>query len=151
MNLVVDFYSFSGFKKISMSVKFLMRYLLSGLKKTARNSQNAIKESPPKASQTQKIIFRRGGGLRRPEPPHQGFALDPQGGLSGPLDPSPKLSPPSTLRSGSGPGYSMVDINTVFNFLPSVLVAIITRHSLALLAQLFGLYNVILQLNQLPI
>ena len=35
-------------------MKFLMCYLLSGLKKTARNSQNAIKESPPKASQTRK-------------------------------------------------------------------------------------------------
>ena len=85
-------------------MKFLMCYLLSGLKTTARNSQNAIKESPPKASQTQKIVFRR-GACPPPRTPHQGFALDPQGGLSGPLDPSPNLSPPppSTLRSGSGP------------------------------------------------
>ena len=83
-------------------MKFLMCYLLSGLKKTVRNSQNAIKEDPPKASQTQKIVFRRGAS---PQTPHQGFALDPQGGLSGPLDSSPNLSPPppSTLKSGSGP------------------------------------------------
>ena len=83
-------------------MKFWMYHLLSGLKKTARNSQNAIKESPPKASQTQKIVFcwlARGGAFPTPEPP-----LDPQGGLSGPLDPSPNFSPPSTLRSGSGPG-----------------------------------------------
>ena len=86
-------------------MKFLMCYLLSGLKKTAKNSQNALKESPPKASQTQKIVFRRGASP--PRTPHQGIALDPQGGLSGLLDHSPNLSPPpplppSTLRSGSG-------------------------------------------------
>ena len=72
-------------------MKFLMCYLLSGRKKTARNSQNAIKETLPKASQTQKIVSRRGASP--PRTPHQGFALDP----------SPNLSPPSTLRSGSGP------------------------------------------------
>ena len=70
-------------------MNFLICYLLSGLKKTARNSQNAIKESPPKASQTQKIVFRRGAFAS--QNPHQGFALDPQGG---PLNPSPNLSHP---------------------------------------------------------
>ena len=77
-------------------MKFLMCYLLSILKKTARNSQNAIKESPPKASRTQKIIFRQ--GALPPGTPHQGFALDPQGGLSGPPDPSPNLSPPQHTK-----------------------------------------------------
>ena len=51
-------------------MKFLMCYLFSGLKKTARNSQNAIKESPPKASQTQKIVFRR---RFAPQNPPQGW------------------------------------------------------------------------------
>ena len=50
---------------------------------TAGNSENAIKESAPNASQTQKLAFRRvrvrGGGGVATLIPHQGFALDPQG------------------------------------------------------------------------
>ena len=77
-------------------MKFLMCYLLSGLKKTARNSQNAIKESPPKASQrqTQKIVFRRVASPPRSPTRVLPWTLH---------NPSPNLSPLSTLRSGSGP------------------------------------------------
>ena len=74
MNLVFDFFFFFFFFQDSRKIqcelhddhmKFLMCYLFSGLTKTAKNSQNAIKESPPKASQTQKIVFH--WGLRPPE------------------------------------------------------------------------------------
>ena len=71
-------------------MKFLMCYLLSGLNKTARNSQNAIKESPPKASQTQKIFSV--GGLRPP----------PQNPPSG-LCPGPTRVPPWPLAQFDPP------------------------------------------------
>ena len=108
MNFAVDFIRFQDSRKLQCQshdrMKFFMCYLLSGLKKTARNSQNVIKESPPKASQTQKTVSRRGAS--HPRTPHQGFALDTQAGLSGPLDPLPKLCPHThTLRSGSGPAH----------------------------------------------
>ena len=85
-------------------MKFLMCYLLPRLKKTSRNSQNAIKESPPRASQTQDFVFRRGASP--PHNPHQGFALDPQGGLSGPLE-GPKR-PPWPLAQFEPPQHSKV-------------------------------------------
>ena len=59
----------------------------SELKKTARNSLNAIKESPPKASQTQKIVFRRGPSPS--EPPTRALPWTHKGGLAAPLTPRP--------------------------------------------------------------
>ena len=91
-------------------IKFLMCYFLSGLKKTARISQNALKKSPPKASQTQKIVFRRGGGGRGQTPsrtPPPGLCPGPTRGPKRPPWPLAQFEPPSTLRSGSGPDVSI--------------------------------------------
>ena len=102
------FIRFQDSKKIQCQshdhMKFLMCYLLSGLKKTARNSQNAIKESPPKASPTQKIIFCRRASPT--EPPTRG----PTRGPRRPPWPLTQFEPPppSTLRSGSGPAIHVL-------------------------------------------
>ena len=42
--------------------------------------------------------------LRPPDPPHQGFTLDPRGTRQPPW-PLARFEPSSTLRSGSGPGF----------------------------------------------
>ena len=69
-------------------MKFLMCYLLSGFKKTARNSQNVTKESPPKASQTQKIV------CPPPQNPPPGLCPGPTRGPKRPPWPLAQFEPP---------------------------------------------------------
>ena len=72
-------------------MKFSMCYLLSGLKK---KFTKCYKGEPSKGISNTENRFPSASFAHPPEPPYQGFALDPQEGLSGPLDPSPNLSPP---------------------------------------------------------
>ena len=102
--LCLNFIRFQDSRKFQCEshshMKCLMCYLFSGLKMTARNSQNAIKESPPKASQTQKIV---------PPPTEASARVWPWTHKAADW-PLAQLEPPSTLMSGSGPGPSSTGI-----------------------------------------
>ena len=81
MNLVVDFYLFSGFKKISMSVTWSYE-IFNVLFVIRTKFTKCYKGAPSKSiSNTENRLPSGGGwGGGGPRTPHQGFALDPQSG-----------------------------------------------------------------------